>query len=55
MGIDFQTASLFMDTANKLFAPMFATGRGDRDGGTRRRARLYPAPHATTFIALLGS
>ncbi len=27
-GQDFQTATLFMDTTNNLFAPMFASGAG---------------------------
>jgi glutamine synthetase len=51
-GIDFQTATLFMDTANNLFAPMFAAGGGigmaELAGGPD--SILLPDP--TTFRAL---
>jgi glutamine synthetase len=51
-GIDFQTATLFMDTANNLFAPMFSRGAGlgmaELTGGPD--SILVPDP--TTFRVL---
>ena len=40
----FQTASLFMDTANNLCAPMFATGRGSRWRNSPARPTLSCSP-----------